>query len=68
MDPKSSKMTVKEFKAQIKERILAEMTDDLDEMHMLFKLEDKIQLHIPCMVIVVLDLAPQPHKVGNFNC
>tara|TARA_R110002020_G_C16091876_1_gene757960 strand:+ start:91 stop:663 length:573 start_codon:yes stop_codon:yes gene_type:complete len=29
---KSSKMTVKEFKAQIKERILAEMTDDLDEM------------------------------------
>ncbi len=30
-DKKSSKITVKEFKAQIKERILAEIKDDLDE-------------------------------------
>jgi len=30
-DKKSSKMKLSEFKAQIKERILAEMSDDLDE-------------------------------------
>ena len=31
MDPKKKKITVKEFKSQIRERILAEMKDDMDE-------------------------------------
>ena len=60
---KSSKMTVKEFKAQIKERILAEMKDDLDEA-------DAVSFRRQNSPSYTMDadggpVNPQPHKVGK---
>jgi hypothetical protein len=60
---KSSKMTVKEFKAQIKERILAEMTDELDEA-------DAVSFRRQNSPSYTMDadggpVNPQPHKVGK---
>ena len=63
MDPKKKKMTVKEFKAQIKERILAEMSDDLDEA-------DAVSFRRQNSPSYTMDadggpVNPQPHKVGK---
>ena len=60
---KSSKITVKEFKAQIKERILAEMKDDLDEA-------DSVSFRRQNSPSYTMDadggpVNPQPHKVGK---
>jgi len=60
---KSSKITVKEFKAQIKERILAEMKDDLDET-------DAVSFRRQNSPSYTMDadggpVNPQPHKVGK---
>lgn len=60
---KSSKITVKEFKAQIKERILAEMKDDLDEA-------DAVSFRRQNSPSYTMDadggpVNPQPHKVGK---
>ena len=63
MDPKKKKMTVKEFKAQIKERILAEMSEDLDEA-------DAVSFRRQNSPSYTMDadggpVNPQPHKVGK---
>ena len=60
---KSSKITVKEIKAQIKERILAEMKDDLDEA-------DAVSFRRQNSPSYTMDadggpVNPQPHKVGK---
>ena len=62
-DKKSSKMKLSEFKAQIKERILAEMSDDLDEA-------DAVSFRRQNSPSYTMDadggpVNPQPHKVGK---
>ena len=62
-EKKSSKITVKEFKAQIKERILAEMSEDLDEA-------DAASFRRQNSPSYTMDadggpVNPQPHKVGK---
>ncbi|MCP4968965.1 MAG: hypothetical protein GY932_00030 [Arcobacter sp.] len=62
-DKKSSKMKLSEFKAQIKERILAEMSDDLDEV-------DAVSFRRQNSPSYTMDadggpVNPQPHKVGK---
>ena len=63
MKKKSSKMKLSEFKAQIKERILAEMSDDLDEA-------DAVSFRRQNSPSYTMDadggpVNPQPHKVGK---
>ena len=63
MDPKKKKITVKEFKAQIKERILAEMSDDLDEADAVsFRRQNSPSYNAD---IDGGPVNPQPHKVGR---
>ena len=62
-DKKSSKMKLSEFKAQIKERILAEMSDDLDEA-------DAVSFRRQNSPSYTMDadggpVNPQPHKAGK---
>jgi hypothetical protein len=62
-DKKSSKIKLSEFKAQIKERILAEMSDDLDEA-------DAVSFRRQNSPSYTMDadggpVNPQPHKVGK---
>jgi len=62
-DKKSSKIKLSEFKAQIKERILAEMSDDLDEV-------DAVSFRRQNSPSYTMDadggpVNPQPHKVGK---
>jgi len=62
-EKKSSKITVKEFKAQIKERILAEMKDDLDEADAVsFRRQNSPSYNMDADGGPV---NPQPHKVGK---
>tara|TARA_R100001460_G_scaffold70395_1_gene111023 strand:+ start:327 stop:995 length:669 start_codon:yes stop_codon:yes gene_type:complete len=63
MKKKSSKMKLSEFKAQIKERILAEMSDDLDEA-------DAVSFRRQNSPSYTMDadggpVNPQPHKAGK---
>jgi len=63
MKKKSSKMKLSEFKTQIKERILAEMSDDLDEA-------DAVSFRRQNSPSYTMDadggpVNPQPHKVGK---
>ena len=63
MKKKSSKMKLSEFKAQIKERILAEMKDDLDEADAVsFRRQNSPSYN---MDIDGGPVNPQPHKVGR---
>ena len=63
MNPKNKKLTVKEFKAQIKERILAEMSDDLDEADAVsFRRQNSPSYNAD---IDGGPVNPQPHKVGR---
>ena len=63
MDPKKKKITVKEFKAQIKERILAEISDDLDEADAVsFRRQNSPSYNAD---IDGGPVNPQPHKVGR---
>jgi len=62
-DKKTSKMKLSEFKAQIKERILAEMSDDLDEA-------DAVSFRRQNSPSYTMDadggpVNPQPHKAGK---
>ncbi len=62
-DKKSSKMKLSEFKAQIKERILAEMSDDLDEA-------DAVSFRRQNSPSYTMDadggpVNPVPHKAGK---
>ncbi len=62
-EKKSSKITVKEFKAQIKERILAEIKDDLDEADAVsFRRQNSPSYNMDADGGPV---NPQPHKVGK---
>ena len=62
-DKKSSKMKLSEFKAQIKERILAEMSDDLDEADAVsFRRQNSPSYNAD---IDGGPVNPQPHKVGR---
>ena len=62
-EKKSSKITVKEFKAQIKERILAEMKDDLDEADAVsFRRQNSPSYNMDADGGPV---NPQTHKVGK---
>ena len=63
MDMKKKKLTVKEFKAQIREKILSEMSDDLDEA-------DAVSFRRQNSPSYTMDadggpVNPQPHKVGK---
>ena len=63
MKKKSSKMKLSEFKTQIKERILAEMSEDLDEA-------DAVSFRRQNSPSYTMDadggpVNPQPHKVGK---
>jgi len=63
MKKKSSKMKLSEFKAQIKERILAEMSDDLDEADAVsFRRQNSPSYNFDADGGPV---NPQPHKVGK---
>ena len=63
MNPKNKKITVKEFKAQIKERILAEISDDLDEADAVsFRRQNSPSYNAD---IDGGPVNPQPHKVGR---
>ena len=63
MNPKNKKLTVKEFKAQIKERILAEMSEDLDEADAVsFRRQNSPSYNAD---IDGGPVNPQPHKVGR---
>ena len=63
MKKKSSKMKLSEFKAQIKERILAEMSDDLDEADAVsFRRQNSPSYNFDADGGPI---NPQPHKVGK---
>jgi len=63
MNPKKKKMTVKEFKSQIRERILAEMKDDLDEADAVsFRRQNSPSYNAN---IDGGPVNPVPHKVGR---